>query len=166
MSRTFLQTASERLPAALGGPVRTAGRRDPSGYSALLDFLQITMPIRRRVRPGGRPMNWLVIDNEAGVRIFEADPEFERLDLVGTVEAPSARRGASGRYVRTVAGLVNQANRQQRFERLVLVASPRFLVSLKAALSDGSAGRLVASVNGDPTRMPGRPRRVGARSWR
>lgn len=56
------------------------------------------------------------------------------------------------RFARAVAEVVDDGLLREQFERLVIVAPPRFLGTLRRALSPRVAGRVAASIDHDFTR--------------
>lgn len=63
-------------------------------------------------------------------------------------------RAAKQAFARHLADELEQAARDGRYDRLVLVAPPGFLGDLRAELGDGARKRLCASLDKDLTRHP------------
>lgn len=66
---------------------------------------------------------------------------------MGTSESPAEHVAAS--FARKLAQRLNQGGQQHRYERLVLVAAPRFLGSLRNALSNAAKTAVIATINKD-----------------
>jgi len=108
------------------------------------------------------PTTWVVVADEAIARFMQVRPEDHGLDPVEEVTDPDAhasgadlRRDAYGRrgmtvtssageaekhkeagaFAASVAERLQQALQEARFERLILIAAPRFLGLLRKALS-------------------------------
>jgi protein required for attachment to host cells len=58
------------------------------------------------------------------------------------------------RFAKDIAGRLEAARNQQKLEQLVLVAEPRFLGHLRAALSKPLEGLVIAQLNKDLTEQP------------
>ncbi|MDP2305719.1 MAG: host attachment protein [Pseudomonadota bacterium] len=127
-------------------------------------------------------MHWVIVGDAAGAKVYESDALLEELKLVDDISfshghvqrddgeghsnesLPGAGHSAEQaehdphkvkeeRFARAVAEAVNVAAGSHRFERLIVVAPPRFLGDVRAALSHSTAKRLVASIHHDWTRL-------------
>jgi protein required for attachment to host cells len=125
-------------------------------------------------------MHWVVVGDGAGAKVYESDALLEELTLVDTVHVnhghvthgdgsatrplPGAGAGAheaqhdSGReteekFARALAQLVNEGDTRHKFERIILVAPPRFLGDVRGALSGTASKKLVASIHHDWTKL-------------
>jgi protein required for attachment to host cells len=130
-------------------------------------------------------MHWVVVGDAASAKIYESDALLQELTLVddirvshdrvqhldanghSTTHLPGSGQGGAQaehdphkmteeRFARAVAQSMNDAEGHHRFERLIVVAPPRFLGDLRAALSHTASKRVVASIHHDWTRLSGR----------
>lgn len=62
-------------------------------------------------------------------------------------------KGEAG-FIEHLAGWLDQAEREQAFDRLILVAAPRTLGDMRDALSKNVFSRIVAEVSKELTEMP------------
>ena len=60
------------------------------------------------------------------------------------------------RFAKKLAKLLDEGRNQHRYTKLVLIAEPSFLGTLRGALSDQTAGKVVASVDKDLADVPER----------
>lgn len=113
--------------------------------------------------------HWIVVGDASGAKVYESDALLDELQAVTDVvfshhALPGAGKGGAEtehdphklgeeRFARAVAQTLNEANLKHRFDRLVVVAPPRFLGDLRAELSHGAAGRVVASIHHDWTKL-------------
>lgn len=58
------------------------------------------------------------------------------------------------KFVEKLADLLNEAHRQDRFDRLVIAAAPAALGDIRPALSDGVRGAILAEMPKDLTNVP------------
>jgi protein required for attachment to host cells len=118
--------------------------------------------------------HWVVVGDAAGVKVYESDALLEVLTLVDDIDvsperlrqgdrmerpgvhlpgADCARRdphaSTEGRFARAVAQVLNDADGNHRFERLIVAAPPRFLGDLRLSLSRNAGRRVVASFHHD-----------------
>ena len=125
-------------------------------------------------------MHWVVVGDGGGARVYESDALLEELTLVdqlhfshghvhhgvgaATAALPGAGHGAhearkdaarenEERFARAVAQVVNDGDNKHKFERVILVAPPRFLGDLRQGLSTNAGRKVVASIHHDWTRM-------------
>lgn len=125
-------------------------------------------------------MHWVVVGDGAGAKVYESDALLEELTLVdqvhlthghishgdgsATAQLPGAGGGAhearhdhgretEEKFARAVAQVVNDGDTKHRFERVILVAPPRFLGDLRGALSNGTGKKVVASIHHDWTKL-------------
>lgn len=118
-------------------------------------------------------MHWVVVADAAGAKVYESDALLEELTLVERVsnahddKLPAPGQAAhqahhdphvvsEERFARAVAKLVNDGDGRHRFERLVVVAPPRFLGDLRGELSTNASRRVVASIHHDWTKLGAR----------
>ncbi len=126
-------------------------------------------------------MHWVVVGDGAGARVYESDALLEELTLVdqlhlahghvthgdgsATAHLPGAAAGGpeprhhdprdtEERFARALAQLVNEGDNKRRFERVILVAPPRFLGDVRGELSGTASKRVVATLNHDWTKLP------------
>jgi len=66
----------------------------------------------------------------------------------------SPRRHESGLFARRVVEELEKARREERFERIVLIAAPAFLGHLREALPESLRSSLAAEVDKDLVRQP------------
>jgi protein required for attachment to host cells len=124
--------------------------------------------------------HWILVGDAGGAKVYETDALMEELQLVDDIgfahdhvrdsathsnrALPGAGSGAAAsghdphklaeeKFARAVAKSINDANSRHRFDRLVVVAPPRFLGEFRAELSHNTAGRVVASFHHDWTRL-------------
>ncbi|MDP2315306.1 MAG: host attachment protein [Pseudomonadota bacterium] len=112
--------------------------------------------------------HWVLVADAAGAKVYESDALLEELTLVEELthvhdgKLPGAGHGAQeahhdphvvaeGRFARAVAKFVNED--RHRFDRLVVVAPPRFLGDLRGELSQAVGNRVVASIHHDWTKL-------------
>ncbi len=126
--------------------------------------------------------HWILVGDGSGARVYETDALLENLKHVedlafshahvhrdegghlSNAHLPGAGRDAGQgeydphkvteeRFARAIAKDINDAELRHRFERLVVVAPPRFLGDIRASLSTGATRRVVASFHHDWTRL-------------
>lgn len=125
-------------------------------------------------------MHWVVVGDGAGAKVYESDALLEELTLVDQVHLShghlthgdgsktSSLPGAGGgahearhdggreteeKFARAVAQLVNDADHRHKFERVILVAPPRFLGDLRGSLAGATSKKVVASIHHDWTKL-------------
>jgi protein required for attachment to host cells len=113
-------------------------------------------------------MHWVLVGDAAGAKVYESDALLEELKLVDEIgvghDLPGAGRHANEahhdphvineeKFARAVAKVVNDADGKHSFERLIVVAPPRFLGDFRAALSHNAGRRVVASIHHDWTKL-------------
>jgi len=130
-------------------------------------------------------MHWVVVADAASAKIYASNALLHELTLVDDIRVSHDRvlhldaDGASNhplpgsgpgsvqaehdphklteeRFARAVAQTLNEGEGHHRFERLILVAPPRYLGDLSAALSHAAGKRVVARIHHDWTRLSGR----------
>ncbi len=124
--------------------------------------------------------HWLVVADGAGARIYASDELLDTLTPVDqlhhqhghvthgdgqvTTHLPGAganahdahhdgARETEERFARALARLVDDGERKHAFERVILVAPPRFLGALRHELGAAAARRVVASIHHDWTKL-------------
>ena len=125
-------------------------------------------------------MHWVMVGDGAGAKLYAGDALLEELTLVDqlhlthghvthgdgskTASLPGAGEGAheahhdggretEERFARAVAQLVNEGDSRRKFERVILVAPPRFLGDVRHALAGATAKKVVASIHHDWTKL-------------
>ena len=98
--------------------------------------------------------HWVLVGDKAGVKVYESDVLLEELTLADELTLAHAHVAHDAdRFVRAVAKLVNDAESQHRFERLILAAPPHFLGDVREHLSHNAQKRVVASIHHDWTHL-------------
>lgn len=117
--------------------------------------------------------HWIVVGDGAEARIYAGDELLKDLRHVDSLhhvhgvithgdELPAAngdewthdaQREAEERFARAVAKVVGDGDNRHAFERLILVAPPKFLGSLRSALTRTTERKLVASIHHDWLKM-------------
>lgn len=69
-------------------------------------------------------------------------------------EPDALHRAAKERFMKSVAGMLDDGARADAFARLVIVAPPEALGEIRATLSEMAKKRVVAEVNKDLTHLP------------
>jgi protein required for attachment to host cells len=123
--------------------------------------------------------NYVVVADAARARVLTCDARLDTLEEVAdlihpesrlhhadlvtdqagrrsgdSTEGPDAQQHAQEEFSREVAEHLRDARNQGRFDRLILVAPPRFLGLLRKALDGPTQQTVVASVNHDLTLTP------------
>lgn len=125
-------------------------------------------------------MHWVVVGDGGGAKVYESDALLEELVLVDQVHlshghfthgdgrhtdhlpgaganAHEARhdngRETEEKFARALAQLVNEGDTKHKFERVILVAPPRFLGELRGGLAGQTAKKVVASIHHDWTKL-------------
>jgi protein required for attachment to host cells len=136
--------------------------------------------------------HWILVADASGAKVYASDALLEDLNLIdditfsrhqvrhddsrghSTAHLPSSgaasaeaehdpRKLSEERLARAVAETINHADQERRFERLVVVAPPRFLGDFRASLSHPAAKRVVASIHHDWTKLDRRELSVQVR---
>jgi protein required for attachment to host cells len=126
--------------------------------------------------------HWILVADASGAKVYTSGALLEELVLLdditfsrhqvrhddshghSTAHVPSSGAGAAEaehdphklteeRLARAVAETINEADQAHRFERLIVVAPPRFLGDFRASLSHSAAKRVVASIHHDWTKL-------------
>ena len=130
------------------------------------------------------PLTWILVADGAKARILRSDVQGIARDPVKTFEGSTARsrdiasdrpgrafdsagigrhamqppsdphEHEEARFLRGVAAYLEQANTEHAFDRLVLVAAPKALGTLRAALSKPLAAKVAGELNKDLTQVP------------
>lgn len=101
---------------------------------------------QRHIRAGsGIPRIWAVAAEDCQAQIF-------RKTLRG-MELVMHARSDSGIFIQKLAGWLDTIEREQIFDRLVLVAAPQVLEKLRNALSRNVCVRLAAEANRELAKM-------------
>jgi len=127
-------------------------------------------------------IHWILVGDAAGAKVYESDAKLEELVLVDTITVTNGHvrhddgtnksneqlpgvghdteqaesdphKESAERSARAVARSMNDAELHHRFEHLVLVAPPRFLGDLRAALSTNVTRKVTTSINHDWTQL-------------
>ena len=69
-----------------------------------------------------------------------------------TVEHPDLRKEIKFRFMQSVAAALKQAEKDGRFDRLIVAAPPRMLGALRASLEPSIANRIEAEIHKDLTK--------------
>jgi protein required for attachment to host cells len=117
--------------------------------------------------------HWIVVGDGGEARIFAGDELLKDLRLVDKLhhvqgiithgETPpvadgdewthEAQREAEERFARAVAKVVGDGDNHHSFDRLILIAPPKFLGHLRGALSRPTERKVVASIHHDWVKM-------------
>ena len=104
---------------------------------------------------------WILVGDGSHARLFQSDDPALPWQLVRTLDREHSRektadshedRGEHG-FARKLVGELETGRQQGTFERLVLVAPPKFLGQLRGELSAPLAACVVKSVDADYTHM-------------
>lgn len=127
------------LIADRGGARLFEHRRRSSGLQLLQDL----------PHPEGRMKNG-EIDADKHGRSFDTFGAGRH--AMSTSQEPTEHLAAQ--FARELADVLNQGFQQHRFERLILVAAPRFLGDLRNSLSDTTKTAIKATLNKDLSGIP------------
>lgn len=124
--------------------------------------------------------HWIVVADGAVSRVYDSDALLQELTLIDRLRrdhahlshgdgrantpVPGAGHGSheaqhdhprerEERLARALGGMLDEAERERRFDRLILAAPPRFLGDLRASMGENASRRIVASFNHDWTKL-------------
>lgn len=99
--------------------------------------------------------HWIVIADAASCTLYSADETLEALHPLRVLREHSGNvHGHHAHLAKELAHALEEGSRTGQYERLILVAPPRFLGELRDLLSPRVEARIVASIHHDLAKTP------------